>query len=159
MDNQFENYYGFEPQKPLTEKKNTEEAAPEDFSGEEALDFEPQKPLAEKAEQAEPSADSGFNPIRHTAVYSDNGFSGAPEPQHQPPQPPQPSVQGYYAQPMPYYPPQPPYPPAAIPQEPAPFSAPSAGKPKANKSLIVVIVVLGVLPAASLFGKMCYTIC
>ena len=23
MDNQFENYYGFEPQKPLTEKKNT----------------------------------------------------------------------------------------------------------------------------------------
>ena len=158
MDNQFENYYGFEPQKPLTEKKNTEEAAPEDFSGEEALDFEPQKPLADKAEQAEPSADSGFNPIRHTAVYSDNGFSGAPEPQHQPPQPPQPSVQGYYAQPMPYYPPQPPYPPAAIPQEPAPFSAPSAGKPKANKSLIVVIVVLGVLLAASLFGMMGYTI-
>lgn len=159
MDNQFENYYGFEPQKPLTEKKNTEEAAPEDFSGDEALDFEPQKPLADKAEQAEPSADSGFNPIRHTAVYSDNGFSGAPEPQqHQPPQPPQPPVQGYYAQPMPYYPPQPPYPPAAIPQEPAPFSAPAAEKPKANKSLIVVIVVLGVLLAASLFGMMGYTI-
>ena len=90
MDNQFENYYGFEPQKPLTEKKNTEEAAPEDFSGEEALDFEPQRPLVNQENREQPSGDSGFNPIRHTAVYSDNGFSGAPEPQHQPPQPPQP---------------------------------------------------------------------
>lgn len=161
MDNQFDNYYGFNPQKPLTEKKNAEEAAPEVFNGEEALDFEPQKPLADKAEQAEPSGDSGFNPIRHTAVYSDNGFAGAPEPSQQPPQqpqPPMPPVQGYYAQPMPFYPPQPPYPPAAVPQEPVSFSAPAAEKPKTNRSLIVVIIVLGVLLATSLFGIVGYTI-
>lgn len=157
MDNQFDNYYGFKPQKPLTEKQNTEQqtAEPEQFNGEEALDFEPQKPLVNHENQAEQSGDRGFNPIRHTAVYSDNGFVGGAEPFQQQ-QPPQPPVQGYYAQPAPYYPPQP-YPPV-VPQEPAPFSAPAAEKPKANTSLIVVIVVLGVLLAASLFGIVGYSI-
>ena len=165
MDNQFDNYYGFEPQKPLTEKQNTEEetVTADSFNGEKALDFEPQKPLVNQDRRAEQSGDSGFNPIRHTAVYTDSSFFGAPEPfqPQQPPQPRPPFHGYYYAQPQPFYPPQPqPYQPK---QEPAPFSAQTDNMPtpensKTNKSLIVVIIVLGVLLATSLFGIVGYSI-
>ena len=73
MDNQFENYYGFEPQKPLTEKKNAEEAAPEDFSGEEALDFEPQRPLVNQENREQPS---GADPGRSGEIHPHHVFHG-----------------------------------------------------------------------------------
>ncbi len=169
MDNKFDNdFYGFEPQKPLTEKQNTEgqNTEPESVNGADAVAFEPQMPLADKEQANEQGDDQGFNPIRHKAVYSDNGFVGAPvppqpqpQPQPQQPQQPLPPFQGYYyAQPQPYYPPQPqPYPPVQ-PQEPADFVVPEAAKSKTNKSLVVVIIVLGVLLAASLFGIVGYSI-
>ena len=67
MDNQFDNnIYGFEPQKPLTEKPGTPE--PEDIPKE--SEPAPQPPV----QTAEPSEDRDFDPIRHTAVYSGNSF-------------------------------------------------------------------------------------
>ena len=92
MDNHFEKeFYGYEPQRPMTEKH---EIPP---SVQPALDideFEPQKPLMkgehyaqqptvqptqpyaeEPSELPEQPSEQSYNPIRHTAVFGDNGFT------------------------------------------------------------------------------------
>ena len=167
MDNQFDNnIYGFEPQKPLTEKPGTPQPADIPQESESA----PQ-PEARSADSAD---DKDFDPIRHTAVYSGNSFQPAPpqppvQPQY-PEQPPQPPVQPQYYAPQQYRPtqyiqpqyPQPQqYPPVQpYPQPPIPPAeqAPKPVNSKPNTALIVVIIVLCVLLAASTFGIVGYSL-
>ena len=163
MDNNFENeFYGFEPQKPITEKEssNPPENVPDMYS------FNPQKPLmqnesaAQQPQQmppqpqppmppqqpAHPRDDQGFNPIQHTAVYSDNRFVGA-QPVQMPPQP-----QSQYRRDM--YPPQQPYyPPVYLTGTQSPETKEKeAKKNKVNTALVVIVVVLGIALLASLLG-------
>ncbi len=182
MDNQFDNnIYGFEPQKPLTEKPGTPE--PEDIPKE--SEPAPQPPV----QPAEPSEDRDFDPIRHTAVYSGNSFQPAQPPVQPPVQPPiqpqyyapqqyrQPQYQQQYPQqqyqpaqqyqqpqqyqpvqhyPQPQqYPPTQPYTLPPIPPAEDPLK-PAGSKP--NKALIVIIVVLCVLLAAGTVGIVGYSI-
>ncbi len=143
MDNNFENdYYGYEPQRPVTEHESAPQEERPDVS-----QFQPQKPLMQEA--AQPAEEQGFNPIQHTAVYGEDGFSGTPQPPVAPvqqtpqAQPPQPPYQGYYApQPQPVY---------SAAQPPAA----GEGKPQKNKvntALVVTVIVMGVLLLAALFG-------
>ena len=167
MDNQFDNnIYGFEPQKPLTEKPGAPQ--PEDIPNQSV--GAPQPPV----QPVDPAEDKDFDPIRHTAVYSDNSFKPAqPQPpvrQQPPEQPPQPPVQPQYYAPQQYRPtqyiqpqyPQPQqYPPAQpYPQPPIPPAeeTPKPVSSKPNTALIVVIVVLCVLLAASTFGIVGYSL-
>lgn len=156
MDNNFENeFYGYEPQKPITEK----ESAPPIENVPDMYSFNPQKPLMQNQPTRPTQDEQGFNPIRHTAVYSGNSFEGAPL--QQPPQPPQtPQVrqpqpqqplypqyqQGYYNTPA-----QPPFYPSAQPQQTVPEEK-KPEKTKANTALIVVVIVLGLALLASLIG-------
>ena len=131
MDNQFENeFYGFAPQKPLTEKPSAEE--PFTPTTPQPVDFQPQKPLMQPPAPQEDS----FNPIQHTAVYAQNRF----EP----------------ASPVNKAPPVPPFPPARavqeIPTQAMPEEQEQAPKSKANTALVIVIIVLSLLLAASLFA-------
>ena len=148
MDNNFENeFYGYEPQKPITEK----ESAPPVENVPDMYSFNPQKPLMQNQqpqEQPAPREEQGFNPIQHTAVYSDNRFVGAPQQQlQQPQQPPQyPQYnQGCYA------PPQPPYFPPAPPQQET-HEEKKPEKNKVNTALVVIVIVLGIALLASLLG-------
>ena len=124
MSNEFEQeYFGFEPQKPITEKQPAPEAAP------------PQRtPVPETAPQEAQS----FNPIRHTAVYSDNRFEQQP-PQRTPQAAPEIA--------------------AAPPVEPAPDAKPQkAPEPKANTALVIVVIVMSLLLCAGMFGILAYSV-
>lgn len=160
-NNNFDNeFYGFEPQKPVTERDSeqpqeqpvipqepVQPAIPQEPVQEPVQPqpqgmyrFEPQRPFMQEQQPVQPqqpfrSDEPSFNPIQHTAVYDDNRFV------QQPQQPPyvQPQ-QGYYQQPrQPYY------------QQPQPPQQPKQ-KSKVNTALIVVIIVMGVLLLGSMFG-------
>lgn len=148
-DNSFENdFYGYEPQKPMTEKSYSMDQVSE------ALDtegFQPQKPLLHPDPYEPPSDEQGFNPIRHTAVYADNRFVGDTEPQQ--------TGQGQT-----YYPAQPDSRyygnDAAQPLYDSPSAAPAPPEKKRgmNTALMVVIIVLGAMLAASLCGIVAYSV-
>lgn len=124
MDNQFENeFYGFEPQKPITEKPTS--AEPFTPTTPQPVDFQPQKPLMQNAAPQE----DGFNPIRHTAVYTENRFEPTAPLSQAAPAPQVVSAQ-------------------RLPQQPETEEP----KPKANTALVIVIIVLSLLLAASLFA-------
>ena len=169
MDQQFENdFYGYEPQRPFTEKSG-DAPAPQP----EAEAFQPQKPLMDAPAGGQPAPEQGFNPIQHTAEYAGSGFVSMPPQQppvqegypaaypQQPAPQPEPRQTGYATAPQPE-PPQTGYPHTQQPQQPyyvpqqqpypyAPYTPPQP-KPKANTVLIVVIIVMGVLLAAGLVG-------
>ena len=150
-------YPPVQPQQPVQPAPNEQEPAP--FRPQQypnAYDFRPEKPLMKPQEpQTAPrSAAQGepFDPVEHTAVYQNGSFvSPQQELTTQP--------QGYYQQPK-----QPVYDanPYERPQTPFnnPYAAPSAQafggaqppKKKANKGLVIVIIVLSVLLAGSLAG-------
>lgn len=150
LDNNFENeFYGYEPQKPLTEKT---EIPPQVSEALDTESFQPEKPLVTN-QPGENSEEQPFNPICHTAVYADNRFvDGQTEDDA-------PAAPDYYAQQPPQQPPQQPfYPQPPFPQpEEAPQQEPPKGKNKVNTALIVVIVVLGVMLTASLCGIVGYS--
>ncbi len=140
MDNQFDNnYYGFEPQRPVTEKQS--DAPEENFSGSAGENAPVDQPLTAPP-VSEPEGDYGtFNPIRHTAVYSDNRFSSS----------------GQYQQTGGYQP----VPPVIIPTVSVQNVEPDSekiGASKANTALVVVIIVMGVMLAASMLGIFSYTL-
>ena len=128
MSNEFEQeYFGFEPQKPITEKQPAPEAAP------------PQRP---PVPEAAPQEAQSFNPIRHTAVYSDNRFEQQP-PQRAPQRAPQAAPEIA----------------AAPPVEPAPDAKPQkAPEPKANTALVIVVIVMSLLLCAGMFGILAYSV-
>ena len=145
MDNQFDNNYGFEPQRPITEKQ------PEPPTREvktDRLGFEPRKPLMDNPALEIDSREHAFNPIRHTAVYSDNRFESQPQQQQAP--------SGYRPAPPVY----------ASPVTPEPVREDTAaeksdnnkGGSKVNTALVVVIIVLGVLLMASMLGLFGYVL-
>ncbi len=142
MENQFDNnYYGFEPQKPITEKP--EPAAPQEQS--DSFAFEPQHPFMQQE-----AAQEEFNPIRRTTVYEDDRFE---EQSVRPPvAPAQPPVYQPAEQVAPPVPPTPPTPPV---QEPA---AEKREGTKVNAALVVVIITMGVLLLGALFGLFGYTV-
>lgn len=197
MDNQFENeFYGYEPQKPITEKtgmppkveqaldtEGYEPAAPVRETDPDAptvrlddpsapapeMPFEDPNPTvrldrtmrpdAPEPGQAQPETPE-YNPIQHTAVYADNRFTGSQQPGSAPPMAPPQSYKTYNERTQ-----QPPFvltPPQVSPYAPRPentFPKPVVPreKSKVNAALIVVIIVLGVLLTAALFGMVGYS--
>ena len=205
MDNNYDNNFGGQPQRPFTEKPG--EQPPQQF------DFNPEKPLMQQPAQ---NQEQGYNPINQTAVYQDGEFNRTAQPnpaeseaQNAPQQdfgvqPPfnaqktdysrpvyynnaynQGGNQGnpqFYGQPVqpqpnvqqPYSPAQPqyvtplqgeapgvnnqnPYLKQQTPvQQQGYYNAPKQQKPKGNKGLIAVIIVLAVMLAASLAGIFIY---
>ena len=142
MDNQFENnFYGFEPQKPITEKPASNE--PFVPTTPKPVDFQPQKPLMQQQNEN----DDGFNPIEHTAVYSGNRMEPTSDFEPQ----------------APFVPRTPFEPASSYAEKPEPQVIPTVsiestgeyegkGKNKANTALVIVIIVLSLLLAASLFA-------
>ena len=146
MDNQFENdYYGFEPQKPITENRNPAAGG----AVNESQNFSSRKSRRD-AGPARRRELERFNPIQHTAVYSENRFC---KPRNlRPPcslcsasavQTPAAAIRAFSnASQPPFIPEQPPNP-------------PRAGEPQKNKvntALVVTVIVMGVLLLAALFG-------
>lgn len=147
-DNNFENdFYGYEPQKPLTEKNYSMDQVMD------ALDtgeFQPQKPLLHPESDESPATEQGFNPIRHTAVYADNRFVGESVPQqtgehYYPPQPDNRYYGGDGAA-------------RSVYDAPGAAPAPAEKKRGMNTALMVVIIVLGAMLAASLCGIVAYSV-
>ncbi len=204
MDNNFDNNFGGQPQRPFTEKPG--EQPPQQF------DFNPEKPLMQQPEQPGQNAEQGYNPINQTAVYQDGAFNpinqttqpevqdnpqqnfgvqppfnaqktdysnpvyynnaynrgnqqfyGRP-PQQQPPQPPvqQPytPAQPQYVSPLQGEAPQPnnqnPYIKQQMPAGQGYYNVPNQQKPKGNKGLIAVIIILAVMLVAAFAGIFIY---
>lgn len=122
-----------------------------------AYNFQPQSPFMTKENVATyPQQDYGYNPIQHTATYS---YGDA-----QQPVPPQ--YQGYYPPVQQVGNPQMPYAPQSypimVPTGNAPYEEKkpekSGDKSKANKALVAVIIILGIMLVASIGAFLWYTI-
>lgn len=146
FDNNFENeFYGYEPQKPLTEKS---EIPPQVSEALDSEGFQPEKPLMTNQPGETVPDDQTFNPIQHTAVYADNRFVG------EQPEEGAPVIPDYGRQQTQ----QPYYQPAPFPQpDETPAQEPPKQKNRVNTALIVVIVVLGAMLATSLCGIVGYS--
>ena len=157
MDNQMDNnYYGLEPQKPITEKQFPETpdgsqappvppvasvppvpptpSAPQVASvppvPQTPAAFEPQRPLMQPVT---PPQDS-FDPVQHRAVFEDNRF-------RQPQQPVAPPSPQPVTQPV---------------SQPVTPEKKPAKKP--NAALLVIIILMGVLLVGAMFGLYAYTL-
>lgn len=176
MDNQYENgFYGYEPQRPLTEKQT---ASPDTSSVPEQEPFEPQKPLLHETENDRTEAvQQAFDPVQHRPVYGDDRFaeeiSTAGASYQAPPASPVAGTPPYQAPPVPPASGTPAgYSPAAGSQRSyAPlqnyspmgssgyaYREPPKPKIKPNTALMVVIIVMGAMLTAGMFGMVGYSI-